>query len=157
MIDSIDVFSLVSPTYPDGCVAFGQPSDAAPSGFMIVAAESPSLIEAAATLARWAASPEWVLEHAPGFVLPVRCAVAVRFHTDREVGLISTLGMSTAVATLERGVRLPVLRVMPVADPVHSYEVSAPVILRELVAQADDSFDQFLSDTFTDLNVGDFL
>lgn len=160
-VTSVDVFSLVSAPLPDAVIVFGQPPldpsmKGSKSGFMVAGGNSPSLIDAAASVAHLVASPTWVQQHAPGFVLPIRCAIAVRFATDRHVRLVSTLGSSTATAVLERGKVLPTLRIMPVMQPAHEYELVAPVVLRELVAQADESFERFLSDQFDDLSVEDF-
>lgn len=154
-LSSVDPFTLVSASSPDAVAAWGQPSPASPHGFLTVAAGGESLIEVAAALARWTSSPEWVMENAPGFILPIRCAIALRFHNDQELGIISILGRSVCTATITKGQGVPVLHIMPVVDPAYSYAVAAPVILRELIAQADESFDRFLSDSFADLTPED--
>jgi len=154
---SVDPFTLVSASSPDAVAAWGQPSPSAPHGFLTVCAGGESLIEVAASLARWTSSPEWVMQNAPGFVLPIRCAIALRFHADSELGVISTLGRSVCTAKVERGKGVPVLHIMPVVDPAYSYAVAAPVILRELIAQADESFARFLTDSFDDIAPEDLL
>lgn len=154
-IDTMDVFSMVTPSSPHAVVAFGQPTPAVREGYIISAAECASPIEGVMALTTWLSSPAWLMDHAPGFVGPIRCAMALHFRSDQLLDMICTLGSSTAIAQLDRRNMQPLITVPEIIHPRDRYEVSTPVLLNELVRMQDEDFADALQDLFADVTPGD--
>lgn len=154
-IDTMDVFSMVTASSPHAVIAFGQPSPSVREGYIISAAECDSPLQGVMALTTWLGSPAWLMDHAPGFVGPIRCAMALHFRNDLELDIICTLGSSTAIAVLDRRNMQPLITVPKIIHPRDRYEVSTPVLLNELVRMQDEDFADALNDLFADVTPGD--
>lgn len=154
-IDTMDVFSMVTAASPHAVVAFGQPTSVAREGYIISAAECDSPLQGVIALTTWLGSPEWLMDHASGFVGPIRCAMAFHHRNDLELDIICTLGSSTAIAVIDRRNMQPLITVPEMLHPRDRYEVATPVLLNELVRLQDEDFAEALEDIFADITPGD--
>lgn len=155
----MDPWECVSPAYPFAMAAIGQPTAASVMGAPIYVADSPTLITAASALASWIASPAWLMEHAPGFVGPVRCAMAFQFVDERSIMVTSQIGSSTVQCLVARTSPFSYGETtdVPMPPPDVYLQSVLRATLREFIAEADENLEANLADVFSEASPQDFL